>query len=201
MQPQAEQTAPDYSFITNPQQPKRPSLFNLGAGSKTLRIVVVVGGFFLLLILFIAFKNILSGSNKSIPALVNIAQDQQELIHLAQNGTQNAVSGTAKNFSQTAALSLQSEQRQLLVYLKSNGRKVSTGELSLGLSKLTDSQLTAAVSASNFDPTYTSIMKTKLTSYQQALKSAFAQTKGSKGHALLNDDYTASQLLLQQLGS
>ncbi len=201
MQPQDQQPAPDYSFITNPQQPKRPSLFNFGAGSKTLRIAVVLGGFFLLLILFIGFKNILSSSNKSTPALVSIAQDQQELIHLAQNGTQNAVGSTTKNFSQTAALSLQSEKQQLLVYLKGNGRKVGTGELNLNVSKATDSQLTAAVSASNFDPTFTSLMKTKLTAYQQALKTAYGLEKGPKGRALLNDDYAASQLLLQQLGS
>ena len=190
-----------YDFIMNPEQPKRPSVFNFGGSSAGLRIALVVGGLFLLLILFIGFKNVLAGSNKSIPSLVGVVQDQQELSHLAADGAQNASSGNLKNFAVTAQASLQSEKSDLLTYLLNNHRKVSVKEQNLKVSKSTDDQLSTALTTSSYDPTFKQIMQTKLSSYKQDLSAAYNQTKGPKGKALLKADYDSTSLLLKQLGS
>lgn len=195
------QPNPDYGFIMEPPKPPRAPLFNFGGSSQTSRIVLAVAILFVLLILFVGLKNILAGSNKSIPSLVTVAQDQQELIHLAQSGTQNATSGNLKNFAYTAQLSLQSEQKDLVQYLKNNGHKTSPKQLNLKISKTLDNQLSAALTTSSYDSTFKQAMQDKLTSYQQALKQAFALTQGPKGRALLNDDYDATGLLIKQLNS
>jgi hypothetical protein len=196
-----EAPKPDYGFIMEPPKPPKPPLFTFGGGSKNTRIILVVAGIFILLILFVGFKNLLAGSNSSTPSLVTVAQDQQELAHLAQDGTTNATASNLKNFAYTTQLSLKSEQSDLVAYLKKNGHKTGTKELNLKVSKALDAQLAAALTTSTYDATFKQTMQTKLTSYQQTLKQAYAQTKGPKGRALLNDDYKASELLLKQLGS
>lgn len=199
--PAASDPTSTYEFIMSPQQPKRPGLFNFGSVSTRVRIAVVAGAVILLLILFVGIKNMLAGSNTSIPNMVNVAQDQQELIHLATDGVQHAVSDSTKNFAVTAQASLMSEQRDMLTYLTNNHRKVSNKELVLKVSKSTDAQLATALSTSTYDTTFKDVMKSKLTGYRQALQQAYAQTEGPKGRALLNDDYKAAGLLLKQLGS
>ena len=122
------------------------------------------------------------------------------MVKLAQTGVESSQATTTKNFSITLQVSLKSEQQQLITYLQTNHHKVKTKELNLLVSKSTADELKAATSTNSFDETYSGIMKTKLTSYQKSLNQAYAQVKGPKGRALLNDDYKASQLLLQQLG-
>jgi len=190
-----------YDFIMNPQQSTRPPLFKLGGPSAAVRAAVVAGGLLLLLVLFIGFKSILAGSNKSIPSLVGITQDQQELIHLASNGVKNVTDSHLQAFAITAQVSVQSEQGQLITYLANNHRKVANKELVLKVNKSTDNALTAALAASNYDPIFKQAMQTKLASYKQDLQQAYTQTKGPKGRALLTADYDAASLLLKQLGS
>lgn len=192
---------PDYGFILEPPKPPRAPLFKFGGGSQKMRIILVVAVIFVLLVLFAGLKNIVASSNKSIPSLVSVAQYQQELLHLAQSGAQNATSASLKNFAYTTQLSLQSEQKDLVLYLKNNGHKTGTKELNLKISKTLDNQLTAALTNSSYDPTFKQAMQDKLTNYQQALKQAFIQTKGPKGQALLSNDYDAAGLLLKQLNS
>ena len=201
-QPTPSSSQSDLDFIMNPQQPpKSPGLFSFGGSSLPKRILLAVGGMFLLLILFVVVKGVVGGNGGSATALVTVAKDQQELIHLATGATQNATTDVTKNFSATALISLQSEQNQLVSYLKTNGHKVAGKELSLKISKATDAQLAAAKSASTFDETYKSIMQEKLKAYQTDIQKAYNQTTGTKGRALLTDDIKAANLLLEQLGS
>jgi len=192
---------PDYSFIMEPPSTTRTPKFNLGSGSPILRIAVVAGGIVLLLILFGVIKGVLTDSNKAIPSLVSVAQYQQELVHLATNGTQNAQGQGLKNFAYTAQLSLQSEQKDLITYLSNNGHKTSLKELNFKVSKTVDDQLATALTASSYDTTFKQAMQDSLTTYQNSLKQAYEQTSGPKGRALLQADFDAAQLLSKQLGS
>lgn len=191
--------APDYNFILNPQQPKRPGLFNFGGGSTAMRALVVIGIIFVLMIVFVAVRSALGGGSSATPALVTVAQDQQKLLHLAASGQQQSTSDTVQNFAATAQLSLASEQQELLAYLSDNGHKVGDKELGLAISQSTDDQLAAAKSASTFDDTFKTIMADNLKAYRSDLQKAYQATSGPKGRALLNDDYKAAQLLLKQL--
>ena len=192
---------PDYSFIMEPPKPPRRSLFGGGNGqnSTLMRVALVAGGLLLLIIVFTVIKGALGGGTNYQQTMLGIAQDQYALKHYAAQGVENANAGDIKNFAVTAQASLGSEQNDVLAYLAANKYKASAKSLSLKVDKATDEQLTAAITASNFDATFTNVMKEKLTAYQQDLKQAYAQVTGTKGRALLSSDYDASNLLLEQL--
>jgi flagellar basal body-associated protein FliL len=186
-----------------PGQPKaRRSL----PGGKSLlgRLIIAFGGLLVLIILFSVVKGLLTPKVFSLPSFVSVAQDQQEMIHLATTASQqqaNGLSTANKNFAVTAQLSLTSAQSQLLTYVQNNHKKISSKSLNLKVSASTDSQLTASAAGGNYDQTFQQIMQTQLTNYEQALKQAYAQTKGPKGRQLLSNEYNGAQLLLKQLNS
>ena len=126
MYPQSPNETPppanNYDFITNPAAPPKRSLVN---GSSTLsRVLVVLVGLFVLLILFVGAKNILSADGGNSVALAKVANRQQEII----NRTTEAVDGTQPLSSNSAAIvvttqvSLTSAQSQLLAYLKTQNQ-------------------------------------------------------------------------------
>lgn len=196
---------PQYGFIMEPPPPPRRSLLPTDA-SMPIRIGIMAGGVLVLLILFLVIKGLLSGGGNSV-SFISIAQDQQEMIHIVTNTTtpqanqQAELSATNQNFAITAQLSLTSAQRQTLIYLQNNGKKVKAKTLELKISAMTDQELTAAATNSTYDSTFKQIMQSKLTDYQAALKQAYVQTGDPVGRKLLNDEYKASKLLVTQLDS
>jgi hypothetical protein len=163
----------------------------------------VGGGLVVLLILFSIVKGLLGGGSNLTP-FISIAQDQQELIHLTTNATQQQSQGQSmttidQNFAITSQLSITSAQAAIIKYMATNGKKVNTKTLSLRINTATDTQLTGSAAAGNYDQTFQAIMKDKLVAYSNGLKQAYKQTSGPKGRTLLADDYRQAQLLLVQL--
>jgi hypothetical protein len=205
MQPQQPAYGPSqsgsnpYDFIVNPNAgPSRRRV--PGSNSVVLRLLLVLGGIFLLFIAFVVGKNLLLVDSTNTPLLISAASQQQELIHLSGKAVLvTTIDSTTKNSALTSQLTLTSQQQQLLVYLKANGHKVAPKQLSTQISLATDQQLTASLAASTYDATFRQIMTTKLTTYKQTLQQAYAKTSGAVGKALLNKDYDSAQLLLQQL--
>ena len=188
----------EYEFITNPTQPKKAGGIG-GPNSSVMRAAIAGGGLILLIIAFVVVKNLLAGSSPFL-AYVSLMQDQDEIVHLATAATQEpTISETNKNFSLNAQLTMTSAEHQYGVYLTSNKQKITPKMLALKESPLIDKQLTDASAASNYDTVYKQIMKTKLTNYQTSLQQTYIKAKGPKGKKLLNDQYDASKLLLQQL--
>jgi hypothetical protein len=200
MQPQQPYNpTPNYDFIMSPAPPPKKSLVPLPTNSSLLqRIAIAGGGLIILIIIIIVFASLLKGGGNN-SALVSIAQQQNELIRIATLGTQQATDQSAKNFAQSTELSLTTEQQQLLTYLKTNGTKVSTKQLGLTKNAKTDTTLSAAQAASTFDSTFEQVMQSQLTSYAQSLKTTFGNTTGPKARQLLSNDYSAANLMLQQL--
>ncbi|HVV66445.1 MAG TPA: hypothetical protein VHB72_00010 [Candidatus Saccharimonadales bacterium] len=196
----------EYAFIMEPAKPPRQKLNLIPAGSSLpIRIAVVGGGIIILIILFTVIKGLVTTPPFDTTAMIGLAQDQQEMIHITSQALQQskqqqaALSQNTMNFAVTAQASLSSDQNQTLTYLKNNGKKVKSGTLNQKVSATTDSQLSTAASNSTFESTYVQLMETELKNYQTALKTTFVDTKGAKGRQLLNQEYTSSQLLLNQL--
>ena len=185
-----------------PQKPSRGSLLpNLpGAGSLAIKAAYIAGGLLVLVVIFIIIKGLLGGSN--LTTFVSAVQDQQEMLHLISNTTQQPnLTVTTQNFAATAQLSLSSVQAADIQYLANNGSKVSVKTLNLKVNLTTDTQLTNAVAAGNYDQTFQSIMNSKLATYINDLKVAYKQAPGPGGRALLNNDYKQANLLITQLNS
>jgi len=205
MQPQQPNYGPPgpgptpYDFIVNPDAAPRRSRLP-GGNSVISRLLLVLGGIAILLIIFIVGKNMLLVDSSNTPLLIDAVSQQQELIHLSGKAVQEpSLEATTKNFALTTQLTLISQQRQLLAYLQTQGRKIAPKQLSNQVSLATDQQLAASVAASTYDATFRQIMLTKLSAYKQTLQQAFTKTSGSAGSALVNKDYDSAQLLLQQL--
>lgn len=152
----------------------------------------------MLLIVFNIIKGQVGKSN--FTPYVGIAQEQQEMIHLVTNaGQQTNLSAATQNFAATAQLSLTSSRDATAQYLANNHQKINAKVINLKVSTAVDDQLTNAATAGTYDQSFQTIMKSRLTTYVSDLKQTYQQTKGQRGHALLNDDYNQAQLLLIQL--
>lgn len=186
-----------YEFIVNPEKPPRRPSFSL-PGSPIVRVVYIAGTFLVLLIVFNIIKGQVGKSN--FTPYVGIAQEQQEMIHLVTNaGQQTNLSAATQNFAATAQLSLTSSRDATAQYLANNHQKINAKVINLKVSTAVDDQLTNAATAGTYDQSFQTIMKSRLTTYVSDLKQTYQQTKGQRGHALLNDDYNQAQLLLIQL--
>jgi hypothetical protein len=187
-----------YEFIMNPEKPLRKSLLP-GGGSPILKILYIAGGLLMLVVAFVVVKNLVAGGSNFTP-YISVAQDQQELIHLANGAVeQTDLSTTNRNFVASTRLSLGTSHSRFLSYLKQHGTKVSTKTLNAKVSTQTDNQLVAAASATTYNRTFREIMKNKLNGYSQDLKRGYQQAKNPQGQALLKSDYDQAQLLLKQL--
>lgn len=204
MQPQQPYVSPPpvtphqtpYDFFLNPAPQKRT--LSLGGGSWWQRLLLIGGGIVALVLIIVITTSLLRGSDKAIPSLISVAQDQSQIANISSQATTNASSEAAKNLAASATLSAQSAQQNLLVYLQKNGRKVSAKELALKQSPTVDATLKDAVAASNFDAVYLQTMQTQLQTYERDLTTAFNNTKGAKGRELLRQQYKSAQLLTAQ---
>jgi hypothetical protein len=165
-----------------------------------MRALFIAGGLLVLVIIFAIIKGLFGGGSDFTP-YITVAQEQQELIHLATDATkeQQGVSVANQNFASTTQLSMTSSQTALIKYLELNGQKVGSKVLDLKVSTSLDNQLQAAYAAATYDQVFQQIMQTELTAYLSELHQAYEQTAGKNGHALLSSDYDQAQLLLTQL--
>lgn len=195
-----------YDFITDPPAaPKQPLLSRLpGSGSMATRVALIAIIFIIFIIIIAVFKNISGKAAKADAAvLITVVQDQQEILHIANeiNGAQNKLSANSQNFTATLGLSISTSQSKLLGYLTAGGQKIQTKALSLKISTATDNQLIAADTAGTLEQAYRQVMQTQLSTYGKDLQKAYAQDKGPKARAILNESYQQAQLLSTQLNS
>jgi hypothetical protein len=202
-QPEHVSTEQAFDFIMKPEQAVAKRQLP-GGSSMAIRLALVFGGLLILIVIFAVLKSLLGGSS-NLSSFVTVAQDQQELIHLVGNAITNSqtpLSTNDQNFTATAQLSLASAQAGLTTYLKTNGMKaISPKVLNLKVSATTDSQITAAITADTYGPTFQQIMKNQLAQYETDLNGAYQKTTGTHGRALLKSDFQQAQLLQTQLSA
>lgn len=188
----------EYDFIFNPTSKQHSTSAVLGGASILGRSLIFGGLLLILLIAGVLIKNLFFTTDFS--PYVAVTQEQAAIIHLSATASeQTAISAANENFAATASMSLKSSQQQILTYLGERGTKVNETVLKAKTSSRLDTDLTTASQAGTFDTTFHDIMKSKLSSYRASLDTAYAKTKGKKGHALLEDAYKQSDLLLLQL--
>lgn len=200
MQPQ--QPAPtvsgpsgQYDFIVNAG--KGPSNnWLVTAPLKTRVIVVAVGGLVLLLILWIGFALLTASASGSVQNFTTLAQEQTELMRISQDPAHNATLEPTQSFAQTTELSVTSDRRVFLAYLKELGSDPTTQVLAAQHSSTSDAQLAAAKQAGTYDQTYVTITLKELTTYAGGLKRAFDATSNPKERQLLRNAYQHAQLLI-----
>lgn len=102
---------PNYDFILSPQAPRKPSWSLPGGTSILSRFIIFGGGLVVLLIVAAILKSLLFNNGDSYKPLITVAQDQQQLMHLAENASQEPGLSTAnQNFAATVQFALKSSQ-------------------------------------------------------------------------------------------
>lgn len=191
-----------YSFITNsPEEPKRSPLSFLSGLSLRGRIILGAGGLVAFLILILILRALVGGGGNA-DVLITVVQDQQELVHLAENaGTEQSLSRKNRNLASTVQLAVASSQSQLVTYLAEGGKRLNEKQLNLKVDATVDQRLTDAASSGTYNQTFEEIMRDTLNEYGQDLQDAYQANKGPNGRAILSDSYNQARLLGIQLNS
>lgn len=193
MQPE-QQANYDFIFNTN-QQPNRRN----NNQSMATRILVVVGiAFVVIILLGVVFRMVASNPSFDKSAMLAVAQQQTEILRLLEAGDDNSVLQSNKNFTVTAELAINSDQKALFTYLAERNYQPNPKELILRQDATASSQLEGAASTSTFDAAYEQVMETALKTYQQDLQNAY-DSGGNSARELLKTQYDHSTLLLRQL--
>ena len=185
----------------NPQKTKRRGLRLPGVSdpfiSKLILIVVavVIG----VIVIGVLVSSLFGKSSINANDLIGVAQSQQELVRVAQQGVANGTQMVTRNFATNVELSIQTEQFQLLTYLKGQGYKLSTKTLSLKKSSTTDKQLTNAIQTSTFDSVFVQLMQNSLVSYNTEVEQTAGNATGSNEKKILSGELAVANMLLQQV--
>jgi len=182
-----------YGFILDNKKPKKKNL--LAGGSLKKRIMIVTGGGLILMIAVILFASLLGGGG-NLDSMIGLAQEQNELIRVADIGVIKGRGSTARNLAQTATGSLNTTQAQTLEYLKKQGTKLDIKALSLKKNSTTDQQLNAAALNNTFDDAFIKIMQEELKTYQTNVKKAYDSTSSKTQKSILADSYNGVNVLL-----
>lgn len=169
MQQQPQQNP--YEFITNPTQPtnNRP----LGGSMKT-RIIVVIGGFILLLIIFSIISSILSSAgNAAKQSLKDVSAEQVEIIRVSELGMTEALGSQAKGYATSVNLIFITDKAALDERLSAQGIKMNKTELASKLNPKTEELLSAAGSNNRYDESLTEILNDLIANHQKTVQKAF----------------------------
>ena len=129
MPPVSQPPQGSYDFFLNTTPQKRKLVpFNSNKPIKN-NIMFIVGGGLAIIVFIILLSSLFLGKNNDSASLITLTQQQNELARVATEGTTDAVQQTTKNLAVNVELSLTSDQKQLLAYLKKTGTTVSTAQL------------------------------------------------------------------------
>jgi hypothetical protein len=175
-------------------QPKPPGRFSslLPALPRTARIALaVVGGLFVLVILYSLFLGGKATNSDQLTAVAARAEEIARVSALVQSGSHSA---DTQGLAATTGAVMASQEQQVQAYLATNKTKVDKNKLAARLDKSTDAALATALQNNNYDQTYFDYLKANLTSYQNDLTTAY-KGAGKKAQAILDMAYASVQAL------
>ena len=187
-----------YHFILSPQQNAKKSLLPVPQpSSKKGRILTVCALLVVVFIVFSLVSSLLSSQGKaSQEQMVSIAARQQELIRVSTIGAQKAKSQEAKNLALTTQFTLTTDQIKLQATMLKSGIKLTSIQLNSRKNIKTDAQLIQADQTNQFDEVFSKTVTDELTSYQQAISTAFKQQKGPVTRALLTTEFNNAAIII-----
>jgi hypothetical protein len=186
-----------YAFLYDTPGKKR-SILPSGNSTKQ-RIMIVVGGFITLMILFVLlFSLILGHKSGNSASLTSLAQQQTEMSRVAAIITQNSRDNATQAFSSNVQYSMVSDQKSLVKYLAKHGVKLKSVTLNMGKKSSTDTLLANAKLAGTYEVVGTAQLQKQLQQYQNDLAVAF-KSGSSAEKAELRPLYIHATTLLKNL--
>lgn len=186
-----------YEFIMVPNTKPKHAL--LGGGQKSpIKLLAVVGGGAILLIIIGVIITSLIPSSSSTTSLTTIAQEQQEIMRVAQLGEGQATSETTRGLAYTVDLSVGTSQTKVLKYLGDHNKKLSVKELALKKDSSSDATLTAAQASNTYDSALEKLLTTQLQTYLSDLQQAYKTSSGAVAKSVIQSSFSAGKSLLSQ---
>ncbi len=183
-----------YDFIMDSNLPNKSGP-GPKKGSKLLYVAII--GIIIVVILF-SIVLFTSGGSSSKAEYLTVAQEQTEMIRIADEHYGDLQDASTKAFVINTQLSLLSSQADFLKFLSSNGAGIDQKQLGGAFDAQTDTQLTAAQGNGNIDGTLKDVLVTDLTTYQQHIRAAFNATDSQAARAELQKLFDQAALLLEQ---
>lgn len=185
-----------YDFIMNdPAKPKK-SLFSFGGGQSN-KLIMILLGLIGLIIVIVVGSLLLGGTQTVKDQLIDIAQEQNEIIRVAEIGQTTSTQSSTKQLAQTIKLVTATDQNNILG-LKGVG-KVNDKTLAQKQDVSIDQRLTAAEQNGEFDATFYTIIGQLLTTYQRDVRSAFDASNNAETRQTLSNTYENATLLLEAI--
>ena len=187
-----------YDFIlSGNQQPKQGRIFKSG-GSKKQRLILVIGGGLALFAIFgIILLLIFSSGSSDLDKTLAIAQSQNEIIRISQDGQKNARSYKTQTFNETVNITITSAQNETIAYLSKNRKKPKEKTLAATANAKTTNDLKSALQAGRYDEFLTATLIKSLQSYQGQLNDTYQATGNPALKKLLKQQFDQSVILLK----
>ena len=183
-----------YEFIINPA-----ATHGKTSNSSVLkRALTIVGVLIVLTIIGAVVANFLIPKDNTGSHMIAVAQEQQEIVRVADQVARTATSSQLKNFAITTQMSVDSNRLATLQYMANRKIKADDKTLALKQNTETDKRLKAAQSTNTFDSIAAQTLNTQLVTYQANLKKAYDAVTGKKARALLQTSYDAASALVTQ---
>lgn len=186
--------APEYDFIINKQQPKKP-LLPIGGGKSSKLLLAIAGGVGLLFIVLIVGLLLSAAGDKTLDKLTTVAITQQEIIRLTENN-KSITDESVKNFVVNTNLTVQTDQKAVLAFLKGKKVVLEGKQLATGRDTKADNDLTQASQVGEYNTVLKNIITQKLETYQTQLQEAFNETSNSSAKKIINDSFNHNKALL-----
>ena len=188
-----------YDFIMNNGANQQPSSkFGLPSGNSTKqRVLIILGGLFLLVIVGIFLMSLLNSGSKSKSAkLLELAQQQTEIIRVTDSVVDNKAvrNSSTLALANNVSLSVTTTQTQTLAMM--NGVKANDKRLALKLNAQTDAKLTSAAQNNQYDAIAIAIIKDELKTYRDLLNTTYETVSKKEDKQVLANAYKGVGLLL-----
>jgi len=173
----------------------------LGGGLSFGKQIGLFAGVAAVIIAGLAITMSALGPKSSTPALISIAQRQQEIIRVSTEATKQVSTQNTSNFVANTNATMQSSQTAVIAYLADHGTKLKAKQLALDMNPKTDTLLDNAASANTYDTAVTQELTAEIESYQSLLKTTYDTTTSKSTKKLLEQNFTAAAALLEQAKS
>ncbi len=192
MPPQNSSPTGQFDFILKDDQKKSKSFWPPTFPKVGLISLIVVVA---ILIIIILYNVILGGRVGTTDQLIDIAARAQEIARVSDLASRSLQNTEDKDLATTVSAAMNSQERQITIYLQTKHFKVNPKKLAVRLNGQTDISLQIAAQNNRYDQTYITYLKTSLSAYQTALSETY-KSASKNPRAILVGAHVSTQTIL-----
>ncbi len=163
------------------------------------RILIVAGGGLLLILLISVFIAVIFSEEDINANLVRIAQRQEEIVRIAERGSESARDNQLNSLATTTRAAIASSQNQTVNRLAQNEISLNSSQLELRQDETTTQELRSAEEANRFDEVFIEVFVAEISEYRADVEQTYEIATLTADRELLEALYNEATLLLNTL--